>query len=182
MRTLCLLVLVSLLCFRYVLPLVGWHAARRWLARPAILPQPSTLTRAPDPGRVLRDVNAYRRQHGLAPLRYSATCAAAARLQADYNATHNLHGHDNPALPIPHDRLQVAGHTYAGTQQHWGENALRYTLSRDPKHSAGWLVFHLYHISSHHDRQMLDPRATVFGTCSIVDTQGVLYNAEIFAN
>lgn len=139
-------------------------------------------SRAPDPLRILRDVNRYRRQHGVNPLRYSTTCQAAAHIQAQYNADHGTFHHDNTELPTPGDRLRKVDHQYQGSAPYWAENALRYTLSRDLKHSAGWHVFHCYHISPHHDATMRDPKATQFGTASVVDADGVMYNAEVFAN
>jgi uncharacterized protein YkwD len=133
------------------------HSLRQRLATAPV--SDASLARAPDLQRILRDVNRYRAQHGLKPLRYSQTCQAAARIQAQYNAAHATFHHDNTDLPTPGDRLRVANHHYQSTSPYWAENALRYTLSRDPHRSAGWHVFHRYHISPHHDITMRTPKA-----------------------
>lgn len=170
-------------CFVYVActHLSPLRTLRRWLVPASSTKQ--SLSRAPDPEpqQILRDVNRYRRQHGLKPLHYSKTCQAAARIQAQYNANHGTFHHDNTELPTPGDRLREVNHQYQRTPIRWAENALRYTLNRDARHSVGWHVFHCYHISPHHDKEMLDPKATLFGTASIIDN-GVLYNTEVFAN
>ena len=179
MRALLFLVLGYLLYIGWMRlhPLRSFH----WGLMAAPTSQQS-LTRAPDPQRILRDVNYYRRQHGLKPLRYSQTCQAAARLQAQYNAAHGTFHHDNTELPTPGDRLRVANHHYQGASPYWAENAFRYTLSRDLKHGAVWHVFHCYHISPPHDATMRNPKVTRFGTATVVDAEGVMYNAEVFSN
>jgi hypothetical protein len=124
--------------------LLAGHSWGQWLATAPL--SDASLARAPDPQRILRDVNRYRAQHRLKPLRYSQTCQAAARIQAQYNANHGTFHHSNTDLPTPGDRLRVANHHYQGVSPFWAENALRYTLSRDSQHSAGWHIFHRYHI------------------------------------
>lgn len=179
MRGLRLLVLGGLLYVSFtrlhLLPLL----TRKLAAAPVTA---KSVMRAPDSQQILLDVNRYRRQHGLPPLHYSETCQKAAQIQVEYNAENGTWTHDNPNLPEAGDRLQEVGHEYTSGHQRWAENVVRYTLARDPEHSARWHVFHCYHISPHHDKQMLDPKVTLFGTASILDADGVLYNTEVFAN
>ena len=146
------------------------------------IPVPKHSASAPDPHRVLKDVNLYRRQNGLRPLRYSVTCQAAAKIQVTHNAKVGDYGHDNPTYAHGIDRLRAVNHRFGATRFHWNENALRYTLARDPAHNPAWHVFHRYHESPHHDAAMLNPKVTQFGTASVVDAQGHMYNVEVFAN
>lgn len=160
--------------------LLAGHSLRRWLTTaPATK---ASMARAPAPQLILRDVNRYRREHGLLALRYSQSCQAAALIQAQYNADHGTFHHDNTELPTPGDRLRVANHHYQGASPYWAENAFRYTLSRDLKHSAVWHVFHCYHISPPHDATMRNPKVSRFGTATVVDAEGVMYNTEVFSN
>lgn len=178
MRALLLLLLAYLVYVGGTRLLAG-HALRQWRTTASTK---ASMVRAPDPQLILRDVNRYRRQHGLLALRYSQTCQAAARIQAQYNAAHGTFHYENEELPTPGDRLAKVKHRYLGETPRWAENALRYTLSRDRKHSAAWHVFHCYYISPPHDATMRNPRVTRFGTASVVDADGVMYNAEVFSN
>ena len=170
------------LCFLAYISFTRTHPLgllRRWFATaPATA---KSATRVPDPQQILHNINHYRQQHGVSPLRYSTTCQAAARIQAEYNAANGTWSHDNADLPVPGDRLREAGHEYESKHPRWAENVFRYTLSRDKKHSPRWHVFHRYHISPPHDAEMLDSKVTRFGTASVID-DGVLYNTEVFAN
>ena len=92
------------------------------------------------------------------------------------------YGHKNPTYARPIERLRAVKHRFPQGTCFWGENALRYTLSRDPSHDAAWHVFYQYHHSPEHDKEMLSPVVTRFGTASVLDAEGHLYNVEVFAN
>lgn len=174
---------------RFLFVLLLAYFAYTWFTKPNALHSSAAAThvrsvtkKEPNVQLILRDVNQYRAKHGLKPLRYSKTCQVAARIQAQYNADHGTFHHDNTELPTPGDRLRVANHRYQGASPYWAENAFRYTLGRDLKHGAVWHVFHCYHISPPHDATMRNPKVTRFGTATVVDADGVMYNAQVFSN